>query len=361
MLPPVWLSSHGRGPPLMVTTDVSSYALVEGLAVEISDWDLERRELPVSSGFTRVSTTIVLRGGGFEGRGEDVCYDAADHDRFARPELAGRTTVGAFSRRLGAIELFSAEPSRPTSRDYRRWAFESAALDLALRQAEASLDRALGRAYRPVRFVVSTREGALAWHDVDPELEFKLDPTSEWDEALLNALAATDRIRTLDFKAYYTGTAVDQPPDPDLYRRCFERFPDAVVEDAAVVPETRALVEAVQGRLSWDAPIHSFADVEALPFPPRWLNIKPSRFGSIERLLECIDRCRARGIRLYGGGQFELGVGRGQIQALASVFYPDGPNDVAPGGYNHPTPQPGLPRSPLPPPPEPVGFFWPAA
>ena len=36
---------------------------------------------------------------------------------------------------------------------------------------------------------------------------------------------------------------------------------------------------------------------------------------------------------MYGGGQFELGPGRGQIQYLASVFHPDGPNDVAPTGF----------------------------
>ena len=31
-----------------------------------------------------------------------------------------------------------------------------------------------------------------------------------------------------------------------------------------------------------------------------------------------------------------LGVGRAQIQALASLFYPNAPNDVAPPGYNAP-------------------------
>jgi hypothetical protein len=51
---------------------------------------------------------------------------------------------------------------------------------------------------------------------------------------------------------------------------------------------------------------------------------------------------------MYGGGQFELGVGRPQIQRLASVFYPDGPNDVAPSEYNAGGPRPGLPQSPLP-------------
>ena len=29
---------------------------------------------------------------------------------------------------------------------------------------------------------------------------------------------------------------------------------------------------------------------------------------------------------------FELGPGRGQLQYLASLFHPDGPNDLAPPG-----------------------------
>jgi len=50
---------------------------------------------------------------------------------------------------------------------------------------------------------------------------------------------------------------------------------------------------------------------------------------------------------MYGGGQFELGPGRPQIQALASLFYADSPNDVAPSEYNVGGPRAGLPRSPL--------------
>jgi hypothetical protein len=55
---------------------------------------------------------------------------------------------------------------------------------------------------------------------------------------------------------------------------------------------------------------------------------------------------------------FELGPGRGQIQYLASLFHPDGPNDVAPGAYNDPEPTPGLPPSPLQPAPAATGFRW---
>ena len=49
---------------------------------------------------------------------------------------------------------------------------------------------------------------------------------------------------------------------------------------------------------------------------------------------------------MYGGGQFELGLGRGQIQYLASIFHPDGPNDVAPGGYNDAEPPAGAADEP---------------
>jgi len=61
---------------------------------------------------------------------------------------------------------------------------------------------------------------------------------------------------------------------------------------------------------------------------------------------------------MYGGGQFELGVGRGGIQALASLFYPDAPNDVAPGGYNAATLPEDLPTTPLDPPTDPSGYRW---
>jgi hypothetical protein len=171
----------------------------------------------------------------------------------------------------------------------------------------------------------------------------------------MERLAATGRVRVLDFKAYYTGTPVDVVPDPELYRTAAELFPEAVLEDASLEGECGEVLRGEEGRLSFDAPIHSAADVQALPVEPGWLNIKPSRFGKVERLLECVEYCDANGIRLYGGGQFELGVGRHQIQALASLLYPEGPNDVAPAEYNTGAPRPALPQSPLSPPGQ-IGF-----
>ncbi|WP_318568113.1 hypothetical protein [Salinigranum marinum] len=323
-----------------------------------------QQERDTSSGFVRKSTTFVLSDGDETGRGEDVTYDTPDHDALPDPDseafgdafdLAGEYTFASFSNRLDEIDLFPAkEPERDTGHHYRRWGLESAGLDLALRQAGESLGSVLGREYSPVRFVASTRLGEPPSTDrVDaildrvPNTEFKLDPTTEWTPEIVESLAATDAVRILDIKGRYEGTEVDQEPDPELYRLVFEGFPDAVVEDPALVPETEEIVEAHAERLSWDVPITGVESVEALPYPPNWLNIKPSRFGTVESLFETLAYADERGIALYGGGQFELDVGRPQIQALASLCYPDGPNDVAPGVYNDPDLPDDLPTSPL--------------
>ena len=174
-----------------------------GLEARVDGYALRRREL-ARDGWTRVTTTVVLDGDGEAGEGEDVTYDAAEHDAFpAELMLAGTWSLDDLSRRLDDFEL----------PDYRRWAFESAALDLALRQAGRSLADVVGRPYRPVRFVASTRSDVAPWLENDPALEFKLDATKEWDEELMRRLAALDRVRVVDLKAYYRGTVVDLEPD----------------------------------------------------------------------------------------------------------------------------------------------------
>jgi hypothetical protein len=107
---------------------------------------------------------------------------------------------------------------------------------------------------------------------------------------------------------------------------------------------------------TWDAPIHSIADIEALPFRPRMVNIKPSRLGPLESLCSAYDFCERAGIGAYGGGQSELSVGRDHIQYLAAVFHPDTPNDTAPKEFNLPDPPDGLPSSPIDLPIAPTGF-----
>jgi L-alanine-DL-glutamate epimerase-like enolase superfamily enzyme len=348
---------------------VSSWERLAELPVQIDDYSLEPLRAQVSSEFERKSTVIHLRGGGEEGVGEDVTYTGVDHDilQAAGPvlPLAGRFTLASFAERLAGLSLFGEPPQREVSVRYRTWAYESAALDLALRQANTTLHAVLGRDPRPVRFVVSLRLGEPPSMDPVrrrleryPGLRFKLDPTSSWDERLIAELQATGAVDSVDFKGLYSGSIVDQPADPVLYRRVAEAFPRAWIEDPALTAETDAVLAPNRERFSWDASIHSIADIQSLPYPPRMVNIKPSRLGGLRNLLDAYDFCAANAIGNYGGGQFELGVGRGQNQYLAALFHPDAPNDVAPVGFNLPDPPAGLPSSPLPPAPSRTGFRW---
>src|SRR5919198_2184834 len=107
------------------------------LPLEFEGYELERLEKPVTRGFTRVTTLVHLHGRGEEGVGEDVTWYSEHHDREQAAgtvlPLAGSWTLESFS---GVLEM----PDPP-----RRWAYESAALDLALRQAGATLAEIVGR------------------------------------------------------------------------------------------------------------------------------------------------------------------------------------------------------------------------
>jgi hypothetical protein len=311
------------------------YDEVKDLPLTVERAELEPHALPLSF-MTRRTTVLHLHGAGGEGVGEDVTYEEQHHLDAEAPDVAGSHTLDSFSERVADAP------------GYRRWGLESAALDLALRQAGLSLAEALGREPRRVRFVVSQR----AVHELlalYPELRFKLDALDAWTDELVAELAATGAVDVVDLKGLYEGDWVDATPSAELYGRVANGFPDAWLEDPRLNEETLPVLEHHSDRITWDFPIHSAGDVDGLPFPPRCLNSKPSRFGSVRNLFDFYDACAQRGIEVYGGGQFELGVGRSQIQHLASLFHPDAPNDVAPKEYNEGPPRPGLPQSPLPP------------
>ena len=359
----------------VVSAAVASYDQIEDLPVEIDSYELQGLEFhPPGTDFDRLTTIIHLKGGDQEGLGEDVVYDSLDHIAFqdAGPalDIAGEHTIASFSELLEGLELFPSPPEREVSVNYRRWAFESAALDLALRQAGKSLHEVVGREPRPVTFVVSMRltppgsdevstiEPVRKRLEIYPTLRFKLDPTNDWTDELIQQLIETGAVDSLDLKGQYKGTPVDVETDPDLYRKLVEAFPDAWLEDPDVNDETKPILDPVADRVTWDAPIHSVDDIKAQPWPPKMVNIKPSRFGPLRALFAAYDYCEENGIGAYGGGQWELGPGRGQIQYLASLFHPDTPNDVAPSGYNTAGTEPGLPSSPLDPMPTETGFRW---
>ncbi|MEJ7790339.1 MAG: hypothetical protein WKF29_10700 [Thermoleophilaceae bacterium] len=353
---------------------MGTWDLLRDLPIEIESHELEGHELEFSPQFTRLTTVIRFTGGGEEGTGEDVVYEGLDHIAFrdAGPQLdfAGSYTLGSFAEKLDGLDLFpGSPPAHEVSRNYRRWGVESAALDLALAQAGKSLGEVLGRTPQPLNYVVSMRlappghEGPETAERLKrlvqtyPNTRFKLDPTNAWTDELIAELVATGAVDSVDLKGHYKGTPVDVDTDPELYRKVAEGFPDAWIEDPDLSdPAADAVLEPHRDRITWDAPIHSIADIEALPFAPKMVNIKPSRFGPLEALGAAYDYCEERGIAAYGGGQTELSVGRDHIQYLAALFHPDTPNDTAPKEFNLPKTPEGLPESPLDLPIAPTGF-----
>ena len=345
------------------------YDDIAELPVRIEGYGLDGLARRSGSGWMRRTTVVSLRGGGHEGVGEDVTWDEeAQLDQQARGPvlpLVGSWTIESLSRALEELDAFhGAEPAFPVYRSYRRWAFESAALDLALRQAGRPLHELLGRPPRPLTFVVSLRLGEPASFEpvarrlvAYPGIRFKLDAEPHWSEELIERLAASEAVDVIDFKGAYKGTVVDVETDAGLYARVAEAMPGAYLEDPDLGPDdARGALAPYGDRITWDAPIHSVEDVLARDVEPRVLNSKPSRFGSWRELTRFYDFCAERSIALYGGGQSELGPGRGQIQLLAALIHPDGPNDVAPPGHDWDDFPAGLPVSPLDPAPESAGF-----
>jgi len=337
-----------------------AYRRLRELPIAVESVDYERLAKVVATrAFERRTTVIRLLGAGAEGAGEDVALSHDDHDRLPAPEstaaaLRRAGTLGDALDRIGEARLWDGAPSGALAQRQRRWAFESAALDLALRQSGLTLADAVGRRAQPVRFVASFRLGdppsferVRERLDAYPELRLKLDPTSSWNVELFEQLAATGAVDVVDLKGAYHGTMVDQEPDPVLYRRTVDSFPDALIEDPALIDATAPLIEAQRHRVAWDAPVRRVEDLAALPVPAAAVNVKPSRIGTLEDLLHLYEHCEHAGIPVYGGGQFELGAGRRQLQALAASYHPDRPNDVAPTDYHDPRPGRRLPTSPL--------------
>ncbi len=354
---------------------MSDYEHLADLPISIESYDLEDHDRAYSAEFTRPSTVVHMRGGGQDGVGEDVVYDVLDHiahrDAGTPLDLSGASTFGEVCAQLGETDLFpGSPPNMEASRNYRRWAYESAALDLALRQSGTSLHEALGRDPKPLNFVCSTRLSAFgddAGSTTDPirkrlakypDTRFKLDPENDWTDELIAELEELAGIDVLDLKGHYRGTPVDVETDPNLYRAVAVSFPDAYLEDPDLNERTKVALGPYMDRVTWDAPLHSLADITSLETEPGAINSKPSRFGSVAEVLSVYEHCAERGIAVYGGGQGELGVGRGQIQYLASLFHADTPNDVAPSGYNDPAVPSGLPTSPMDPVPSETGFRW---
>jgi hypothetical protein len=337
------------------------------LVVEGCEYD--RLHSVLAFDFERVTTQVRLVGGGVDGLGEDVSVFEEDgttlHETQPSLPLAGEWTLGTFCAHLATLELWPAPPEWDGSLRYRNWAFESAALDLALRQAGRALHDVLGLDPRPVRFVNSlglgkepSIEPLRRRIERSPGVRFKLDAEATWTPELVDEVAATGTVDTIDFKGQYGLEVKDPETLGALYDRVLDAFPDAYLEDPHDRPEiARRLGDHVE-RVAYDAPICSADDIGATPLAGRAVNVKPSRIGTLPQLFEVYARCARERRPMYGGGMGELGVGRGQIELLAALFHPDGPNDVAPCAYNEDDPAGNLPASPLAPQPDSTGFRW---
>ena len=110
-------AARRRQPRGYARAPMSTYSKLVDLPVEVESYALEPHELEVSSEFTRLSTVIRMRGGGEEGVGEDVTYDALDHialqDAGPILPLAGSYSLGELCEKIGGLDLF---PSRAGTR-----------------------------------------------------------------------------------------------------------------------------------------------------------------------------------------------------------------------------------------------------
>jgi L-alanine-DL-glutamate epimerase-like enolase superfamily enzyme len=356
----------------MTAVDVgtSRWPLVADLPLVVEGCTFERLHTVQAHGSQRVTTHVRLIGGGTDGLGEDVSTHVENGTSLheTRPDLPlrGEWTIASFCDHVETLDLWPEPPEWDLARNFRSWAFESAALDLALRQAGRPLHEVLGLEPRPVRFVNSLGLGEQPSIEPlrrrlarSPGVRFKLDAQATWTPELVDEVAATGAVDTVDFKGHY-GLEVEDPEAlAALYDRVLAAFPPTTyLEDPHDLPEVAERLAGHLERVSYDAPVRSAEDVGTTPLDARVVNVKPSRIGSLRRLFEVYARCERERRPTYGGGMGELGVGRGQIELLAALFHPDAPNDVAPSAYNEDDPSDELPGSPLEPRPDATGFRW---
>jgi L-alanine-DL-glutamate epimerase-like enolase superfamily enzyme len=361
------MTAVNRASPTM--HGVSLWPRLAELPLVVEKCDYERLHAVLAYEFDRVTTHVRLVGDGAEGLGEDVSAHREDgtmlHETRPSLPLAGEWTLAGFCARLPGLALWPEPPEWDGALGMRRWAFESAALDLALRQAGRPLHEVLGLEPTAVRFVNSlglgkepSIEPVLRRLARSPGVRFKLDAEVSWAPALVDEVAATAAVDTIDFKGQYGLEVKDPAALGALYDRVLAAFPDAYLEDPHDQPEIAERLRDHVERVSYDAPIRSAEDIGATPLAARVVNVKPARIGDLQRLFEVYARCEREGRPMYGGGFGELGVGRGQIELLAALFHADAPNDVAPSAYNEDDPADPLPATPLAPSPAPTGFRW---
>ena len=276
------------------------YDAVQDLPVEIDSYELERLEYVVSPEFTRVTTVVHLRGAGEEGVGEDVTYTATDHPPPDDLPLAGSFTLDSYSQLLDALDavhraagdggLARLPPLGLRERGARPRAPPDGSDARRRRRARAAAGH-VRHFEAPRRPAVGRPDPRLARPVPEPPLQARPD------ERLDGRARRRPRRDRRDRLGRPQGPVRGHVGRPAAPTRCstsesLDAFPDAWVEDPNVTDETRPILEPHAARITWDAPIHSVADIESRPWPPRTINIKPSRFGAVRAALRRVRLLR---------------------------------------------------------------------
>ena len=244
----------------------SLWPRLAGLPLVIEACEYERLHAVLAYEFERITTHVRLVGAGVDGLGEDVSVFREDgtalHETRPALPLEGEWTLAGFCEHLATLELWPEPPEWDGALRFRQWAFESAALDLALRQAGRSLHDVLGLEPQPVRFVNSLGLGKEPSIEPvrrrlarSPGVRFKLDAEATWPPALVDEVAATGAVDTIDFKGQYGFEVKDREALGALYDRVLPAFPDAYLEDPHDLPEIAQRLGDHLERVSYDAPI----------------------------------------------------------------------------------------------------------
>ena len=257
---------RARGPDALISLDRPArerrYDRLAELPIR-SSYELETADREFGD-FTRPSTVIHLRGEGQEGVGEDVVYTVLDHiaHRDAGPvhDLTGPRTLGEACDLIGGLDLFpGAPPEYEASRHYRRWAYESAALDLALRQSGlAALGGGRARpAPAELRLLDPARRASA--RTVQRSTPSRSASGSRSTRARVQARPRERLGRGADRGDHRAGAGPSARPEgplqghpgrrrdrPELYRAVAEAFPEAYIEDPDLNDETRAGARAAR-------------------------------------------------------------------------------------------------------------------
>ena len=163
-----------------------------------------------------------------------------------------------------------------------------------------------------------------------PGVRFKLDAEATWAPALVDQVAATGAVDTIDFKGHYGFEVEDPQALGALYDHVLAAFPDAYLEDPHDLPEIAQRLADHLDRVSYDSPICSADDIGTTPLAARVANVKPSPDRQPARCSRSTRAVRAAATADVRQRHGRARRGRGRVELLAALFRATTPNDVAP-------------------------------